>query len=270
MVNQFISLTLEQPIPDNCGQCPFVDTSIDDHAYCPSLGDISDWYGEIEEFRNKRGWTRRHPDCKLQTWEAQRMLRFFVENEHVEITPLMRKLSTPEVRESTRKLMESSAENASLIQAAVEEKFKKSLTPPDEVREAFRELVRNDLNEPVLYEYADTISVWFENEKNSDEAALLMNAMMREFNDRALRILLGSFSDNGTPIHHGLIIERISECLFKEDKRLAQAAAICLIGCCKRRDLVQHAVEANPSNMNLIRGILELDSEEGEVQDADH
>lgn len=254
-------------MPDNCSQCPFSDTSIEDHAYCPSLGDISEWYEEVEEFHNKQGGTSRHPDCKLQTWEAQRMLRFVVDGTKSSITPLGKKISTPEVRESTRKLMESSAENASLIQAAVEEEFKKSLTPPDEVREAFRELVRNDLNEPVLYEYADTISVWFENEKNSDEAALLMNSMMREFNDRALRILLGSFSDNGTPVHHVLIIERISECLFKEDKRLAQAAAICLIGCCKRRDLVQHAVEANPPNMNLIRGILELDSAVDEEQD---
>lgn len=131
-------------MPDNCSQCPFSDTSIEDHAYCPSLGDISEWYEEVEEFHNKQGWTCRHPDCKLQTWEAQRVLRFVVENEHVEITPLMRKLSTPEVRESERQLLESGTHSGIVIREATQEhldkliaetkRFKENL-PPIEAQE---------------------------------------------------------------------------------------------------------------------------------------
>jgi len=84
-MTHFISLTLEQPLPNSCGVCPFLSYSeTGDEMSCPVAGDIKEWaFGEDQE-KQYIGWTCRHHDCKLQTWEAQRVLRFVVEDEHAD------------------------------------------------------------------------------------------------------------------------------------------------------------------------------------------
>lgn len=68
----FISLTLEKPIPNSCHVCDFSYTENEnDYAYCPAIGDISEWFfTDSEEHSLPTGWSCRHPDCKLQIWEA--------------------------------------------------------------------------------------------------------------------------------------------------------------------------------------------------------
>lgn len=130
MVTHFISLTLEQPLPESCGKCPFSNYS-QPELYCPVLGDISEWHQHNDHI----GEEQRHPDCKLQTWEAQRMLRFVVDGTKSSITPLGKKISTPEVRESERRLLEAGAHNGIVIREAAQEHLDKLIAETKRFKE---------------------------------------------------------------------------------------------------------------------------------------
>jgi hypothetical protein len=129
-----------------------------------------------------------------------------------------------------------------------------------DVQDALSRLADEELNERDLYCAAEPIVEWLEETSSSKESSPALFSMLSFLGGRSLRVLLGSLADSGVQLRTALLVKRIAEYLFDNDKRLAQAAAACLINCCGApgRSLVQRAVKQNPPHAVLIAGIASL------------
>jgi len=80
--------------------------------------------------------------------------------------------------------------------------------------------------------------------------------------NRFLRIYFGALSDLEVELSDFSTLECIRQYLFSDDKRLAQAAASCLISCFKNgKEMVRITLELDLPHKKLIEGILKLNGD---------
>jgi len=106
-----------------------------------------------------------------------------------------------------------------------------------------------------IYKIADKIVEYIEDIQLSE---------LKGLPDDFIRILFGSLVDNEISIKDKATIYWISRFLFSGDKRLAQAAVVCLVDCCGKlgADLVKEAISKKPYHIDLIIGMVKLLGEE--------
>lgn len=99
---------------------------------------------------------------------------------------------------------------------------------PESVERQLNSL-QGERSEEALYTIADEIAVWFADTTVPEQNLLAKS--LDALSVKASRILLASLADAGIELESELLLHTIAGFLGSEDKRLAQASAICLIQC---------------------------------------
>lgn len=99
---------------------------------------------------------------------------------------------------------------------------------PEGVREQLRSLLQHE-SEGELYEIADSIANWVTEASGAEQAALA--AELSELRSKDVRVLLSALADSEVQLRSERLLHTIAGFLDSDDKRLAQAAALCLLQC---------------------------------------
>ena len=130
---------------------------------------------------------------------------------------------------------------------------------PQKVREQMHDL-RQEESEDTLYEIADAIAEWAADASRFEQTAFAVYS--RELPDRGVRILLSALADAEVRLTSETLLYTIASFLGSEDKRLAQAAAVCLLECggAFGRALLQDKLKdpASLPHVQLIQGVMDL------------
>lgn len=130
---------------------------------------------------------------------------------------------------------------------------------PQKVREQMLDL-RQEKSEDTLYEIADAVAEWVVDASGAEQTAFAVD--LRELPSRGARILLSALADAEVRLTSETLLYTIASFLGSEDKRLAQAAAVCLLECggalggALLRDRLKDP--ATLPHVQLIRGVMDL------------
>jgi hypothetical protein len=131
---------------------------------------------------------------------------------------------------------------------------------PSSIKQALSQLEDGQASDYSLYRAAEEIAFWVEDKDMLQEHSLALLAMTLSLPSASLRTLLSALSDVEVRIQNDTLINRIAELVCVADKRLAQTAALCLIGCCGEsgREVVERILALNPPNATLLAGLIQL------------
>jgi len=99
---------------------------------------------------------------------------------------------------------------------------------PERVREQLRNLCQQE-SEEQQYEIADTITEWMVEASGTEQATLAPE--LRELRSKDIRVLLSALADSEVRLRSERLLHAIAGLLDSDDKRLAQASALCLLQC---------------------------------------
>lgn len=130
---------------------------------------------------------------------------------------------------------------------------------PERVREQLRNLCQQE-SEAEQYEIADTITEWMTEASGTEQATLAPE--LHELRPKDIRVLLSALADSEVRLRSERLLHTIAGLLGSDDKRLAQASALCLLQCggVLGGTLLQFRL-ANPASLphiNLILGAINL------------
>jgi hypothetical protein len=130
---------------------------------------------------------------------------------------------------------------------------------PLEVSQRMKSLCQEE-NEETSYKIADAIAEWVGDASGAEQTVFTTH--VRELSPTGARILFAALSDAEVRIASEWLLHAIAEFLSSDDKRLAQAAAVCLLTSSSAlgRTLVQQKLK-DPTSLphaQLIRGIMNL------------
>ena len=116
------------------------------------------------------------------------------------------------------------------------------------------------LSEEKIYKFIEEFVNWYEEQENSRDSLMAFLSMMSNFNKKEIHILLCSLSDGEIPIKSKTITNKIINCLYDDNKCIAQAAVLCLVNCC---DVSCKAVKRiindhEPKHSLLVSGMLDF------------
>lgn len=131
---------------------------------------------------------------------------------------------------------------------------------PQEIRNQLTEISQASASEDNLYEMADAVTEWVVNTSDAEQAVLA--TYLQELSPRGARVLVSALADSEVHLQSEQLLWTITSFLDSEDKRLAQAAAVCLLECggtLGRCILIERMKEAEfIPHAQLIQGIQEL------------
>ena len=130
---------------------------------------------------------------------------------------------------------------------------------PEGVREQLRNLCQQE-SEAEQYEIADTITEWMTDASGTEQATLAPE--LHELRHQDIRVLLSALADSEVRLRSERLLHTIAGLLGSDDKRLAQASALCLLQCggVLGGTLLRFRL-ANPASLphiNLILGAINL------------
>jgi len=99
---------------------------------------------------------------------------------------------------------------------------------PEDIRQQLRSL-RQQETEKDSYDIADSITEWITEASGTEQAALVPE--LRELRPKDIRVLLSSLADSEVRFRSERLLHAIAGLLDTDDKRLAQASALCLLQC---------------------------------------
>lgn len=99
---------------------------------------------------------------------------------------------------------------------------------PERVREQLRILCQQE-SEEQQYEIADTITEWMAEASGTEQSTLAPE--LRELRPKDIRVLLSALADSEVRLRSERLLHAIAGLLDSDDKRLAQASALCLLQC---------------------------------------
>lgn len=100
---------------------------------------------------------------------------------------------------------------------------------PQEVRKHLSDLHSSQEDENSLYEIADAIAEWIEDASEPEQTALAVPIL--DLPPRGACILVSAFADSEVLLASEVVLRTIASWVYSDDKRLAQAAAACLLEC---------------------------------------
>lgn len=131
---------------------------------------------------------------------------------------------------------------------------------PQGIRNQLTELSPASASEDDLYEIADAVADWVANASDAEQAVFAI--YLQELSPRGARVLLSALADSEVHIRSEQLLWTIASFLDSEDKRLAQAAAVCLLDCgdaLGSRILRERITRAESiPHAQLIQGIIDL------------
>jgi len=133
-------------------------------------------------------------------------------------------------------------------------------TFPDEIEAAIDTMQEDRTQESLLYEAAETILSWIQGNIESNEFQMVLLSILQLLPPSGVRVLLASLADNVVHVKNPSLVKKIAEHLFSDNKRIAQAAALCLLKCADRAgsEILKTSISANPPNAKLLAGILKM------------
>lgn len=131
---------------------------------------------------------------------------------------------------------------------------------PQEVRAHLRELQHAAENENDLYETADAVAEWAVD--SSEPEQIVLATYLSNLSPRAACTLFSAFADAEVSLKSETLLHTVADCLFSNDKRLAQASAACLLACggAFGKMLLQERMQTPEDipHVRLVQGIVDL------------
>jgi hypothetical protein len=131
---------------------------------------------------------------------------------------------------------------------------------PQEIRAQLLELQHAPENENDLYETADAVAEWVVDSSEPEQTVLV--TYLSNLPPQAAGTLLSAFADAEALLTSETLLRTVAGFLFSKDKRLAQAAAACLLVCGESfgKMLLQERMQTPEDipHVRLVQGIVDL------------
>ena len=131
---------------------------------------------------------------------------------------------------------------------------------PQKVRAQLLELQHASENGNDLYETADVVAEWVVGSSELEQTGLA--TYLSDLSPKAACTLLSAFADAEALLKSETLLRTVANFVFSDDKRLAQAAAACLLACGESfgKTLLEERMQAPEDipHVRLVQGIVDL------------